>query len=99
MTPPTIVAGAAVLRLRLYVAGVAPNSVRATANTKAICTDHFPGCELEVIDLLVEPERAAADRIIVTPTLVKLSPPPQQRLIGDLSDAGKLFAVLGGGRD
>ena len=30
------------LRLRLYVAGNAPNSVRAIANAKAICDEHLP---------------------------------------------------------
>jgi circadian clock protein KaiB len=99
MAQPLAGAGAEVLRLRLYVAGVAPNSLRAAANAKAMCAAHFPGCELEIVDLLVQPERAAANRIIVTPTLVKLSPLPEQRLIGDLSDAGKLLTVLGGSQE
>lgn len=96
MTKPAAHSDNATLRLRIYVAGVAPNSLRAIANTKAMCAEHFPDHELEVIDLMDEPQRAAADRIIVTPTLVKLSPPPEQRLIGDLSDAAKLLAALGG---
>lgn len=87
------------LRLRLYVAGVAPNSLRAIANVKAMCAEHFAQYDLEVIDLMVQPERAAADRIIVTPTLIKLAPAPMQRLIGDLSDDGKLLSTLGGRRN
>lgn len=85
------------LRLRLYVAGVAPNSLRAIANTKAICALHFVDHVLEIVDLMIEPDRALADRVIVTPTLIKLSPAPELRLIGDLSDAVKLLAALGGG--
>lgn len=98
MTKPVLIAEDARLRVRLYVAGSAPNSVRAIANVNAMCSKHFECHEIEVIDLMVEPERAAADRIVVTPTLVKLSPAPQQRIIGDLSDADKLLAVLGGVR-
>ena len=85
------------LRLRLYVAGLAPNSVRAIANARAICDEHFAeGHELEIVDLLVDAGRALADGIIVTPTLLKLSPRPARRLIGDLSDAHQLLLTLGG---
>jgi hypothetical protein len=39
--------------LRLYIAGHAPNSVRAIANCRAICDEHFAsGHELEIVDLL-----------------------------------------------
>jgi circadian clock protein KaiB len=82
------------LRLRLYVAGTAPNSVRAIANTRAVCEQHFPERhEIEVIDLLKHPERAMADEILVTPTLMKLSPRPQ-RVIGNLSDTAQLLIAL-----
>jgi len=85
------------LRLRLYVAGTAPNSLSAIANTKAICAEHFASeYELEIVDLLEEPERALADRIIVTPTLLKLLPLPAQRLIGTLSDRDVVLRTLAG---
>jgi circadian clock protein KaiB len=84
------------LRLRLYVAGVAPNSLRAIANARAMCEAHFADHALEIVDLMIEPERALADRVIVTPTLIKLAPAPQVRVIGDLSDAGKLRMALSG---
>ena len=83
------------LRLRLYVAGHAPNSLRAIANIQAICDEHFASHhELEVVDLLEQPERALADGIIVTPTLLKLSPLPTQRLIGNLSDTSQVLLAL-----
>jgi circadian clock protein KaiB len=85
------------LHLRLYVAGNAPNSLRAIANTRAICDLHFAaGHELEVIDLLEEPSRALDDGIIVTPTLVKFFPLPVQRLIGNLSDTDQVLLALAG---
>ena len=84
------------LRLRLYVAGNAPNSERAIANAKAICGEHFASrYELEVVDLLEQPTRALADGIIVTPTLLKLMPLPVQRLIGNLSDTDQVLWALG----
>ena len=85
----------AALQLRLYVAGNAPNSVRAIANARAICAEHFSaGHDLEIVDLILNPRRALADGIIVTPTLLKLLPRPVHRLIGDLSDTNSVLATL-----
>jgi circadian clock protein KaiB len=84
------------LGLRLYIAGSAPNSVRALANVRAICDEHFAdGHDLEVVDLVLHPERALADEIIVTPTLLKLSPLPVARVIGNLSDTEQVLGALG----
>jgi circadian clock protein KaiB len=83
------------LQLRLYVAGNAPNSLRAITNLKMICDEHFASrCTLEIVDLLTHPERAAADGIIVTPTLVKVAPLPVQRVIGSLQDANQVVLAL-----
>ena len=85
------------LRLRLYVAGNGPNSLSAVANARAICEEHFAAAhELEIVDLLLHPERAATDGIIVTPTLLKLAPSPVQRLVGSLGDARQLLRTLAG---
>jgi circadian clock protein KaiB len=83
------------LRLRLYVAGTAPNSIRAIANVKAVCDAHYAaGHDLEIVDMLQHPQRAIADQIVVTPTLLKLLPLPIGRVIGDLSDTSKLLVLL-----
>jgi circadian clock protein KaiB len=85
------------LLLRLYIAGQAPNSVRAIANAKAICDEHFGAAhDLEIVDLLEEPRRAFDDGIIVTPTLLKLMPLPVQRVIGNLSDREQVLLALKG---
>jgi circadian clock protein KaiB len=85
------------LVLRLYVAGSAPNSLRAIANAKAICAEHFStGHEIEVVDLLENPLQALADGIVVTPTLLRLSPAPIRKVIGDLSDAKQVLLALAG---
>jgi circadian clock protein KaiB len=83
------------LVLRLYVAGNAPNSLRAIANVRAMCNQRFAsGHELEIVDLLVHPRRALVDGVLVTPTLLKLLPLPAQRLVGDLSDTNQLLLTL-----
>jgi circadian clock protein KaiB len=84
------------LRLLLYIAGHAPNSLQAIANAKAICDEHFASAhELEIIDLLKHPLRALADGIIVTPTLLKLLPLPAGRVIGNLSNTKQVLLTLG----
>lgn len=84
------------LRLRLYVTGNAPNSLRAIANITAICDEHFPRkYALEIVDLIEQPGRAAADQVIVTPTLIRLAPMPIGRVIGSLSDTGQVLLALG----
>ena len=80
---------------RLYVAGGAPNSVRALANLYALCQKHFPESHrIEVVDILVQPLRALSDGVIVTPTLIKVSPAPEQQIIGNLSEEGELLRAL-----
>jgi circadian clock protein KaiB len=85
------------LLLRLYVAGHGPNSLRAIANAKAICEQHFASAhEIEIVDMLEHPQRALDDRIIVTPTLLRVAPLPARRLIGTLSDTDQVLMALGG---
>lgn len=85
------------LVLRLYIAGLAPNSVRAIANVKAICYEHFASRhELEIVDVQWHAQRALADGIIVTPTLLKLRPVPIQRVVGDLSNTAQVLLTLSG---
>ena len=90
-------ASKAALQLRLYVAGNAPNSLSAISNAQAICEKYFAsGYELEIVDLLEHPRRALTDGIIVTPTLLRLSPLPVQRAVGNLSDTNQVLVALGG---
>jgi circadian clock protein KaiB len=77
------------------VAGNGPNSLRAVANAKAICNEHFAGrYELEIVDMLKHSGRALADGVIVTPTLLKLLPLPAMRLVGSLSDSAQVLLAL-----
>ncbi len=81
---------------RIYLAGGAPNSVRALANLYALCRKHFPDSHrIEIIDVLEEPMRALDELILVTPTVLKISPAPAQRLIGNLSEEDEVLRALG----
>lgn len=82
--------------LHLYITGATPNSTRAVRNIKEICEQHLRGrYELLIMDIYQQPELAKQDQIVAAPTLVKKSPLPVRRLIGDLSDRERVLAALG----
>ena len=81
--------------LKLYVAGNTPNSVRAMKTLRNILETEFRGVyALKVIDVLKNPQLAEEDKILATPTLAKILPPPVRRIIGDLSDRERVLIGL-----
>jgi len=85
-----------VFSFRLYITGSAPNSLLAKANLATLCSGYLAGChQVEIIDLLQEPERALADGVYMTPTLVKIAPLPEVRFVGSLSNSAPIVATLG----
>jgi circadian clock protein KaiB len=80
---------------RLYIASGTPSSAQAMANLRSICQGYLPDRhEIEVVDILREPLRALAEGILVTPTLLRLSP-PLRHIVGDLSDRAIVLRALG----
>ena len=85
-----------VFKFRLYTAAGTQNSAQALANLTALCRLHLPDrYEIEVVDVFREPERARADDIRMTPTLIKLSPAPTCRIVGALNQSQSVLLALG----
>ena len=81
--------------LRLYITGSTPRSQHALANIKRICEDYLKDdYELQVIDIYQSPQLAKDERIIATPTLIKMLPSPLRRLIGDFSSEERVLLGL-----
>ena len=81
--------------LRLYVAGQTPKSLLAFRNLKQICEEHLQGrYEIEIIDLLENPQLAQGDQILAVPTLVRRLPEPIKKIIGDLSNTENVLVGL-----
>ena len=81
---------------RLYIAGWGPRYQAAYENLKHLCEVRLGAeYEIEMVDLQQHPERASEDNVIAIPTVIKISPEPAVRIVGDLSDAGKVMAALG----
>ena len=84
-----------VWNLRLYAAGQTPKSIRAFANLKVLCEEHLRGrYQIEVFDLMGNPQLARGDQIVAVPTLVRKLPEPVRKIIGDLSNTARVLVGL-----
>lgn len=81
--------------LRLYITGHSPNSRRAVENVRTICDEYLEGrYELEIIDIYQQPALAQKWQIVAAPTLVKESPPPLRKFIGNMSKTERILRGL-----
>lgn len=85
-----------VLVLRLFVTGMTPRSRRAVADVRKLCDEHLAGrYDLQVIDIYQQPLLAKEQQIIAAPTLVKKLPLPLRKIIGEMTDPGRVLVALG----
>jgi circadian clock protein KaiB len=84
-----------VFKLRLFVAGETPKSIRAIANLKLLCERHLKGrYRIEVIDLLENPHLARGNQIVAIPTLEIKLPQEVRKIIGDLSNTDRVLVGM-----
>lgn len=81
--------------LKIFITGNTPRSEKALSNLNSICEEELKGrYELAIIDVLERPHMAEEEKIIATPTVIKLMPLPAKRIIGDLSDKKNVLLNL-----
>jgi circadian clock protein KaiB len=81
--------------LRLYVTDATPKSARAIVNARRLLEEHLHDrYSLEILNIAEHVAEATADQIICVPTLLRLAPAPARRIIGDMSDAGRVLKGL-----
>ena len=82
--------------LCLFVARESSASATAIVQLKRIVAEYLPPKSIvEVIDLYDEPERAEEEQVLAIPTLVRKTPEPVRRVIGDLSDIPRVLTSIG----
>jgi circadian clock protein KaiB len=82
-------------KLKLFIAGMNPGSIRAIENVRKICDDHQKDqYDLEVIDIFQQRNMIREMDIIAVPTLIRIFPLPEKRVIGDMLDTEKIINVL-----
>ncbi|MEU6677929.1 circadian clock KaiB family protein [Streptomyces sp. NPDC046853] len=80
----------------LFVAGATERSDAAQSNLRTLCDSRLVDMyELDVIDVIEQPELAEEHHILATPTVIRRTPLPQRRVIGDLSDQRRAALALG----
>jgi circadian clock protein KaiB len=83
-------------QLTLYVSGASPMSTAAVETARQICDEDLRGqVDLEIVDIGDAGSKAVDDEIVVVPTLVKRTPEPRRKLVGDLSDIKWVRTALG----
>lgn len=81
--------------LRLYVAGMTPQSLQAIQNITRICEENLKGrYDLRVIDIYQQPTLAQGEQIIAVPTLIKKLPLPLRKFIGNMVNKEKILVGL-----
>ena len=83
--------------LRLYIAGKTATAERAIDNLRKITAELEEGdqqVDVEVVDILEQPQLAEDERILATPVVIKKLPPPLRRIVGDLSELDKVLIGL-----
>ena len=84
-----------IFKFRLYVAGDAPNSTQAISNLKTFCEKHLKGRhEIEEVDVMRHPARSLAEGVLLTPMVVRITPGPTRKIIGNLSEQPPLLQLL-----
>ncbi len=84
------------VEFKLYVVQSSPRTTVMVDKLTGILKDEFNDqYALEVIDVFENTEMTERDGILATPTLIKNSPEPCRRAIGDFRDKEKVFTALG----
>lgn len=82
--------------LHLYVKDLSLKSVQVIENIEHVCEENLQGhYQLDVIDICEQPILARESQIIATPTLIKESPLPLRRLVGNMSNKERVLIGLG----
>jgi len=81
--------------LRLFIAGDTPGARRAQATRLQIIEVLRGRVDIEVVDVLMQPNEAERFGILATPTLSDDSVQPPRRLIGDISNVAQVLEFFG----
>jgi circadian clock protein KaiB len=80
--------------LHLFIAGHNPATQRILQSLRQVLEQFNYPYTLKVIDVLKYPDQAEIYQVTATPTLIKVSPQPIRRLVGNLDNAEKLLQLL-----
>ena len=81
--------------LRLFVSGYSVVTEQVLTTLQGVLEgSRYQPYTLQMVDVSKHPEQAEADQIAATPTLVRVSPPPVRRLVGELDNPRAILSLL-----
>ena len=81
--------------LRLFISGDNADADKTLSNIHQLLERGLDSpYTLKVIDIDNNPQQAARDGILVTPTLVRVSPLPVRRIVGQLEDIDRILSII-----
>jgi circadian clock protein KaiB len=83
-------------KLYLYIAGYVAQGMDLAERNIRDCLDAISGRDyaLEVIEVVKNPQAAIEEGILFTPTLLRISPGPKKRVVGNFLDKVKILEAL-----
>jgi len=86
----------AIYRFVLYTAGENASGQRAHQNLQSICNEYIPDkYSIDVLDLKSSPGIVLNEQVLAVPMVIRKAPPPEVRVIGDLSNRELAVRALG----
>jgi circadian clock protein KaiB len=82
--------------LKVYISNLTPKTLEKIGLFKEMLTAEL-GSEyhLELVELLKNPTSALNDDILVTPTVIRCSPKPTKKIVGNFLDKKQVMFALG----
>lgn len=81
--------------IKLFIAGNGPNSKKAVDDLNSVLKEKFgDDFVLEIVNVFENPIEAEEEGVFATPTAKKVSPKPEKKVIGDLSNKKKVLDGL-----
>jgi len=81
--------------LRLFVSGHSAITEQILTTLQGVLeSSRYQPYTLQMVDVSKHPEQAEADQVAATPTLVRVSPRPIRRLVGDLDNPRAILSLL-----
>ncbi|MEW6088887.1 MAG: circadian clock KaiB family protein [bacterium] len=80
---------------RLYISGEKEESKHLVEKLEEIFKKQLNiNAELNIVDILKDPRAAEEDKILIVPTLIKISPIPVKKIFGDFSNEKIVLSYL-----
>lgn len=83
----------------IYIAGTVARNAPAINSFRKVCEEELKqdSFEIQVFNILNDPQRAESHKILAVPTIIRERPVPEKRVIGDtreVQNALKAFTFL-----